>query len=189
MAFASYLGDFDVDAETNRVLDVALEMTRAALGLADDFANGIIARQMIELARAGERNPELTAPLLSPSLFSVRGPRQRAQGRREGLQATSRQRSARASSYGVLPRSDPQGRDTYTVKQPSRLHLGSHRHRAALETGAVAITIASFIYSVECGGRSNVSKRRVRSTASLRLCERCQPGQRPLRRGRRTGPR
>jgi hypothetical protein len=39
------------------------------------------------------------APLLSPSLFSVRGPRQRAQGRREGLQSTSRQRSARASSY------------------------------------------------------------------------------------------
>ena len=31
MVFASYLGDFDVDAETNRVLDVALEMTRAAL--------------------------------------------------------------------------------------------------------------------------------------------------------------
>jgi hypothetical protein len=29
MAFASYLGDFDVDAETSRVLDVALEMTRA----------------------------------------------------------------------------------------------------------------------------------------------------------------
>ena len=43
MAFASYLGDFDLDAETNRVLDVALEMTLAALGLADDFANGIIA--------------------------------------------------------------------------------------------------------------------------------------------------
>jgi len=58
MAFASYLGDFDVDAQTNRVLDVALEMTRASLGLADDFANGIIARQIVELARAGERNPE-----------------------------------------------------------------------------------------------------------------------------------
>jgi hypothetical protein len=54
MAFASYLGEFDVDAETNRVLDVALEMTRAALGLADDFANGIIARRIVELARAGE---------------------------------------------------------------------------------------------------------------------------------------
>jgi hypothetical protein len=59
MAFASYLGDIDVDAETNRILDVALEMTRAALGLADDFANGIIARQIVELARAGERNPDV----------------------------------------------------------------------------------------------------------------------------------
>jgi hypothetical protein len=59
MAFASYLGDFDVDAETSRVLDVAVEMTREALGLADDFANGIIARQIVELARAGERNPDL----------------------------------------------------------------------------------------------------------------------------------
>ena len=59
MAFASYLGDFDGDAETSRVLDVAVEMTRAALGLADDFANEIIARQIVELARAGERNPDL----------------------------------------------------------------------------------------------------------------------------------
>ena len=59
MAFASYLGQSDVDAETNRVLDVALEMTRAALGLADDFANGIIARQIVELAKSGERNPDL----------------------------------------------------------------------------------------------------------------------------------
>jgi hypothetical protein len=59
MVFASYSGDFDVDAETNRVLDVALEMTRAALGLVDDFANGIIARQIVEIARAGERNPDL----------------------------------------------------------------------------------------------------------------------------------
>src|SRR5690349_19602777 len=31
----------------------------------------------------------LTAPLLIPSLFSVRAPRQRAPGRREGLQALS----------------------------------------------------------------------------------------------------
>ncbi len=70
MAFASYLGDFDVDAETNRVLDVAFEMTRAALGLADDFANGIIARQIIELARAGERNPDL---LCDGALKKLRG--------------------------------------------------------------------------------------------------------------------
>src|SRR5262245_12629403 len=70
MAFASYLGHFDVDAETNRVLDVALEMTRAALGLADDFANGIIARQIVELARAGERNPDL---LCEGALRKLRG--------------------------------------------------------------------------------------------------------------------
>jgi|SRR5262249_26712058 len=70
MALASYFGQFDVDAETNRVLDVALEMTRAALGLADDFANGIIARQIVELARAGERNPNL---LCEGALKKLRG--------------------------------------------------------------------------------------------------------------------
>jgi hypothetical protein len=59
MTFANYLGDFDVDAETSQVLDVALERTRAALGLADDVANGMIASQILELARAGERNPDL----------------------------------------------------------------------------------------------------------------------------------
>jgi len=55
--------------------------------------------------------------LASPSLFSVRGSRQRARGRHEGLQANSRQRSARASSYGVLPRSDPQGRESRAQTQ------------------------------------------------------------------------
>jgi hypothetical protein len=49
VAFASYLADFDVDPETNRLIDVALEMTREALGLADDFANGIIARAPVRL--------------------------------------------------------------------------------------------------------------------------------------------
>ena len=34
-------------------------MTRTALGLADDFANGIIAKRIIELARAGERPPDV----------------------------------------------------------------------------------------------------------------------------------
>jgi hypothetical protein len=70
MVFPSYLGDFDVDAETHRVLNVAVEMTRAALGLADDFANGIIARQIVELARAGERNPDL---LCEGALKKLRG--------------------------------------------------------------------------------------------------------------------
>jgi hypothetical protein len=47
------------DPETRRILGVALEMTRVSLGLADDFANGIIAKRIIELAEAGERNPVL----------------------------------------------------------------------------------------------------------------------------------
>ncbi len=34
-------------------------MTRTALGLADDLANGIIAKRIIELARAGERHPDV----------------------------------------------------------------------------------------------------------------------------------
>jgi len=70
MAIAPYLDDFDVDPETKRVLEVALEMTRAALGLADDFANGIIAKRIIELAKAGERHPDL---LCEGALKSLRG--------------------------------------------------------------------------------------------------------------------
>jgi hypothetical protein len=70
MAFASCLGDLDVDAETQRVLDVALEMTRSSLGLTDDFANGLIARQIVELARAGERHPDL---LCEGALRTLRG--------------------------------------------------------------------------------------------------------------------
>ena len=70
MAIASYLDDFDADPETKRVLQVALEMTRAALGLADDFANGIIAKQIVELARAGERHPDV---LCEGALKQLRG--------------------------------------------------------------------------------------------------------------------
>jgi hypothetical protein len=53
------LDEFDVDPETKRVLGVALEKTRVSLGLADDFANGIIVKRIVELAKAGERNPDL----------------------------------------------------------------------------------------------------------------------------------
>ena len=70
MVFASYLDDFDVDAGTKEVLDLALEMTRTALGLADNFANGIIAKRIIELARAGERHPGL---LCEGALKNLRG--------------------------------------------------------------------------------------------------------------------
>ena len=70
MAIASYFDGFHADPETNRVLHVALEMTRAALGLADDFANGIIAKQIVELARAGERRPDV---LCEGALKRLRG--------------------------------------------------------------------------------------------------------------------
>jgi hypothetical protein len=70
MPITSYLDGFDVDPETKRVLGVALEMTRASLGLADDLANGIIAKRIIELAKAGERNPDL---LCEGALKKLRG--------------------------------------------------------------------------------------------------------------------
>src|SRR5262249_30755590 len=59
MSITPYLGDFDANPETKRVLGVALEMTRVSLGLADDFADGIITKRIVERAKAGERNPDL----------------------------------------------------------------------------------------------------------------------------------
>jgi hypothetical protein len=59
MSITPYLGDFDASPETKRVLGVALEKTRVSLGLGDNFADGIIARRIVQLAKAGERNPDL----------------------------------------------------------------------------------------------------------------------------------
>ena len=70
MSITPYLDGLEVDPETKRVLGAALEMTRVSLGLADDFANGIIARRVVELARAGERNPDL---LCEGALKELRG--------------------------------------------------------------------------------------------------------------------
>jgi hypothetical protein len=70
MPITPYLDDFDVDPETKRVLDVALKMTRVSLGLGDNFADGIIAKRIVELAKAGERNPDL---LSEDSLEKLRG--------------------------------------------------------------------------------------------------------------------
>ena len=67
---ADLLDDFDVDPETKRVLGVALEKTRVSLGLADDFADGIITKRLIELAKAGERNPDI---LCERVLNEIRG--------------------------------------------------------------------------------------------------------------------
>jgi hypothetical protein len=55
MPIAAY--DFSLDPGTKRAVDVALEITRISLGLDDNLANGIITKQLIALAKAGERNP------------------------------------------------------------------------------------------------------------------------------------
>src|SRR5262249_50521730 len=63
---------------------------------------------------------------------SVQGPRQRAQGRRERMPATTCQRSARASCYGVRSQFWPRGRDTYSAWlqcQPSPSRLGRRTHQ------------------------------------------------------------
>ena len=59
MSITPYLDGLEVDPDTKRVLGAALEMTRVSLGLADDFANGIIAKRIIEIAETGERHPDL----------------------------------------------------------------------------------------------------------------------------------
>ena len=65
-----YLDAANVDPETKRVLGVALEKTRASLGVPDHFANGMIAKQIIEIAKTGERNPDL---LCEGALKKLRG--------------------------------------------------------------------------------------------------------------------
>ena len=59
MSITPYLDGPEVDPETKRVLSAALEMTRVSLGLIDNFANGIIAKRISEIAETGERDPDL----------------------------------------------------------------------------------------------------------------------------------
>jgi hypothetical protein len=64
------LDNFDIDPRTKPVLHVALERTRASLGLTDDLADGIIAKQLIQLVKAGEHNPD---QLCEGALNKLRG--------------------------------------------------------------------------------------------------------------------
>jgi hypothetical protein len=61
MPITPYLNGMSFNAETRRVMGVAFEMVCTALRLSDrgDLANEIIARRIIELAKAGEQNPDL----------------------------------------------------------------------------------------------------------------------------------
>jgi hypothetical protein len=61
MPITPFLNGVAYDPETRRVMGVAFEMACIALRLADrdDLANAMIAKRIIELAQAGERNPDL----------------------------------------------------------------------------------------------------------------------------------
>jgi hypothetical protein len=61
MPITEFLDGYHPDSETKRVMGLAFEIARAALRLADrgDLANEIIAKRIIELAKTGERNPDL----------------------------------------------------------------------------------------------------------------------------------
>src|SRR6516164_1846743 len=63
--------------------------------------------------------------------ISVQRPQRRAQGRRKGLPATTCQRTARASCYGVRSQFWPRGRDTLSARlewRPSQSCPGRQTH-------------------------------------------------------------
>jgi hypothetical protein len=71
MPITSFLNGVRFDRETTRVMGVAFEMTRVALGIAErrDDVNEIVAKTIVELAKQGERNPDL---LCERALTSLR---------------------------------------------------------------------------------------------------------------------
>ena len=70
---APYLDGQKFDSETKRIMGLAFEMTRAALRISnqDDLAPEIIATKTIELAKAGERDPDR---LCDQALAGLRAP-------------------------------------------------------------------------------------------------------------------
>jgi hypothetical protein len=69
MTITPYLDDQQFDAETKRVMGVAFEIVLVALRLKRDHpTSAIIARKIIELANAGEVNPDLLAEQALASL-------------------------------------------------------------------------------------------------------------------------
>jgi hypothetical protein len=59
MPIRPFLSGQTFDPETARLLGVAFEMARAAIKCPRDLSDEIIARRIIELAKAGERNVEV----------------------------------------------------------------------------------------------------------------------------------
>ena len=71
MPVTSFLNGVRFDRETTRIMGVAFEMTRVALGIAErrDDVNEIVAKTIMELAKQGERDPDL---LCERTLTSLR---------------------------------------------------------------------------------------------------------------------
>ena len=59
MAIRPFLTDQTFDPETTRLMGVAFETARAAVKRPGDLADEMIARTIIERAKAGERNVEV----------------------------------------------------------------------------------------------------------------------------------
>jgi len=61
MPITPYLHAADsFDVETRRVMGVAFEMARAAIAQDwSDYANATLAKRIVELTKAGERNPDV----------------------------------------------------------------------------------------------------------------------------------
>ena len=61
MPIKPFLTDGQFDPETTRIMSVAFETARIALRLRDDGdpLDAVIAEKIVELAKAGERNPDL----------------------------------------------------------------------------------------------------------------------------------
>jgi hypothetical protein len=64
MPITEFLDGYNPDPETKRIMGIAFEMTRAALRVSnqDDLAPETMAKIIIELAKAGERDPERLHP-------------------------------------------------------------------------------------------------------------------------------
>jgi hypothetical protein len=73
MPIRPHLDGQKFDSETIRVMGLAFEMALVALRLADrgDLANDVLARKIMDLAKAGERDPER---LCEGVLHEFRGP-------------------------------------------------------------------------------------------------------------------
>jgi hypothetical protein len=74
MSITEFLDGYNPDPETKRVMGIAFEMARVALEREwGDHANAIIATRIIDLAKGGERNPDVLCDRALDGLRSQQG--------------------------------------------------------------------------------------------------------------------